>query len=453
MNVHFIAIGGAAMHNLALALHHQGHTVTGSDDQIFEPSRSRLAKYNLLPPAEGWFPEKITSQIDAIILGMHAKPDNPELQKALAQKIPTYSFPEFLYEQTKHKTRIVIGGSHGKTTITAMIMHVLRKREMPFDYMVGAQLEGFDTMVGFSAESKIAIFEGDEYLSSPLDKRSKFLHYHADIAVINGIAWDHINVFPTFESYLQTFKSFITQLPDEGKLFYYNQDKHLRDLIKNTITQASIEPYKHVEYTPHESGYQVSCNGNTYTMQFFGRHNMQNMEAAHKVCNELGIPSDEFFSAMQSFRGAARRLEQIPNQSPVKLYRDFAHAPSKVKATVEALREMYPNKRMAAVFELHTYSSLTKDFLKDYQNTLQAADKAMVYFNPHTLIIKRLPAISKTEVREAFNRKDLVVYNDSKKLSQDIKTLMKDPPELLLLMSSGNFDNLNITAILEQTEG
>jgi UDP-N-acetylmuramate: L-alanyl-gamma-D-glutamyl-meso-diaminopimelate ligase len=453
MNVHFIAIGGAAMHNLALALHHQGHTVTGSDDQIFEPSRSRLAKYNLLPPAEGWFPEKITSQIDAIILGMHAKPDNPELQKALAQKIPTYSFPEFLYEQTKHKTRIVIGGSHGKTTITAMIMHVLRKREMPFDYMVGAQLEGFDTMVGFSAESKIAIFEGDEYLSSPLDKRSKFLHYHADIAVINGIAWDHINVFPTFESYLQTFKSFITQLPDEGKLFYYNQDKHLRDLIKNTITQASIEPYKHVEYTPHESGYQVSCNGNTYTMQFFGRHNMQNMEAAHKVCNELGIPSDEFFSAMQSFRGAARRLEQIPNQSPVKLFRDFAHAPSKVKATVEALREMYPNKRMAAVFELHTYSSLTKDFLKDYQNTLQAADKAMVYFNPHTLIIKRLPAISKTEVREAFNRKDLVVYNDSKKLSQDIKTLMKDPPELLLLMSSGNFDNLNITAILEQTEG
>ncbi len=453
MNVHFIAIGGAAMHNLALALHHQGHTVTGSDDQIFEPSRSRLAKYNLLPENEGWFPEKITPKVDAIILGMHAKSDNPELKQALVQKIPTYSFPEFLYEQAKNKTRIVIGGSHGKTTITAMIMHVLRNKEVPFDYMVGAQLEGFDTMVGFSSDSDIAIFEGDEYLSSPLDKRSKFLHYHAHIAVINGIAWDHINVFPTFDSYLETFKSFIAQLPDSGKLFYYNEDKHLRDLIKNTPCRGTLQAYDHVVYTPDENGYQVSYNGKAFKMQFFGRHNMQNMEAAHKVCSELGISSDEFFSAMQSFLGAARRLEQIPNQSPVKLFRDFAHAPSKVKATVEALREMYPNKRMAAIFELHTYSSLTKEFLKDYQNTLQAADHAMVYFNPHTLTIKRLPAISKSEVREAFNRKDLVVYNDSKELSEDLKKIMKDPPELLLLMSSGNFDNLNMTAILEQTEG
>jgi len=453
MNVHFIAIGGAAMHNLALALHQQGHAISGSDDQVFEPSRSRLANKGLLPDQEGWFPEKITKTIDTVILGMHAKPDNPELKEALKQNIPTYSFPEFLYQQTRNKKRVVIGGSHGKTTITAMIMHALKAQDISFDYMVGAQLEGFDTMVGFSENSDIALFEGDEYLSSPLDKCSKFLHYHADIAVINGIAWDHINVFPTFKSYLGAFAKFIEQVPAQGKLFYYHHDVHLKALLNTVPTKATTTPYTRVSYSAKEEGYQVHHQNKTYNMPVFGQHNMQNMEAAHKVCSELGVTSEDFFTAMQSFRGAARRLEAVNTKAPLKVFRDFAHAPSKVKATVEALREMYPSKQIMAILELHTYSSLNKEFLKDYQNTLKHTDKAVIYFNPHTLKSKQLPPISRQEIKNAFDHDNLLVYNDSKELARSLTTSLKNPPNVVLFMSSGNFDNLNITAIIEQTEG
>ncbi|MFO7939425.1 MAG: Mur ligase family protein [Bacteroidales bacterium] len=450
MNVHFIAIGGAAMHNLALALHQQGHKISGSDDQVFEPSKSRLANEGLLPKKEGWFPEKITLAIDTVILGMHAKPDNPELKKAMELNIPTYSFPEFLYQQTKNKKRVVIGGSHGKTTITSMIMHVMRAQNIAFDYMVGAQLEGFKTMVGFSDHSQIALFEGDEYLSSPLDKQSKFLHYHADIAVINGIAWDHINVFPTFESYLDTFAKFIAQLPAKGKLFYYQHDVHLKNLLSKVPTKVTTTPYTRVNYSAAEEGYQVHSENKTYNVSLFGQHNMQNMEAAHNVCSELGIASDDFFTAMQSFRGAARRLETVDTKAPIKIFRDFAHAPSKVKATVEAVREMYPSKQIMAILELHTYSSLTKRFLKDYQHTLSDAEQALVYFNPHTLKIKQLPPISSQEIKEAFGRDDILVYNDSKDLASRLIAAQKNPPDVVLLMSSGNFDNLNIPLLLEQ---
>ena len=198
MNVHLIAIGGSAMHNMAIAMHKKGFNVTGSDDEIFEPSKTRLAKLNLLPAKEGWDTNNIHKGIDAVILGMHARADNPELLKAQELGLKIYSYPEYIYEQTKDKTRIVIGGSHGKTSITAMILHVLNYHKVDCDYMVGAQLDGFDTMVKLTKEAKIAVIEGDEYLSSPIDRRPKFHLYKPNIAILSGIAWDHINVFPTF---------------------------------------------------------------------------------------------------------------------------------------------------------------------------------------------------------------------------------------------------------------
>lgn len=451
MNVHFIAIGGAAMHNLALALHQQGHKITGSDDEIFDPSRSRLAAQNLLPQTEGWHAERVDNKLDAVIVGMHAKEDNPELQKAIDLKLPVFSFPEFLYQQTRNKKRVVIAGSHGKTTVTSMIMHVLKEQSIPFDYMVGAQIEGFETMVGFSDKSHIAIFEGDEYLTSPLDKRSKFMHYHPDIAVINGIAWDHINVFPTFESYLNTFRNFINSLHPQASLYYFSEDQNLKDLTENKKSDIKTIPYTHVKYTSQQNNYQIQYKGKQYPLQIIGRHNMQNIEAAHKVCCELGINSEVFFASISTFKGAARRLEPIQTTLPIKIYRDFAHAPSKVKATTEAIREAYPTKEVIAILELHTYSSLTKSFLADYKNALNSANQAVVYYNPHTLKIKRLPAISKEEIMEAFQNKSLIVFDNEKELSAFFNTLRQHLPDILLLMSSGNFSNLNITKILEQS--
>jgi UDP-N-acetylmuramate: L-alanyl-gamma-D-glutamyl-meso-diaminopimelate ligase len=445
MQIHLIAIGGAVMHNLALALHQLGYQVTGSDDEIFEPSLSRLQKQGLLPAEKGWFPEKIHDKLDAVILGMHARADNPELLKAKALGLAVYSFPEYVYEQSKHKTRVAICGSHGKTTITSMIMHVLQQRKMAFDYLVGAQLAGFETMVQFS-DAPLMIIEGDEYFASPLDKRPKFLHYQSQITLISGIAWDHFNVFPTFNNYTDQFKQLMEGTKSSDTLIVFNDDTNIQSLINESKIAATIISYQTPEYVLNNHKFQISTTTNQYTFSIFGRHNMQNMEGAKKVCNALGISDADFYTAMQSFKGAAKRLEILKQNNDHIIFRDFAHAPSKVEATVNAVKEQYPEKNLVACLELHTYSSLNKDFINQYYNTMQKADVRIVYFNPHTLTLKKLPHLSTAEVQHYFNDTNMHVVNDSAQLLLLLQKLNIVNTNLLL-MSSGNFDNLDLTIL------
>ena len=445
MQIHLIAIGGAVMHNLALALHQLGYQVTGSDDEIFEPSLSRLQKQGLLPAERGWFPEKIHDKLDAVILGMHARADNPELLKAKALGLAVYSFPEYVYEQSKHKTRVAICGSHGKTTITSMIMHVLQQRKMAFDYLVGAQLAGFETMVQFS-DAPLMIIEGDEYFASPLDKRPKFLHYQSQITLISGIAWDHFNVFPTFNNYTDQFKQLMEGTKSSDTLIVFNDDTNIQSLINESKIAANIISYQTPEYVLNNHKFQINTSTDQYTFSIFGRHNMQNMEGAKKVCNALGISDSDFYTAMQSFKGAAKRLEILKQTNDHIIFRDFAHAPSKVEATVNAVKEQYPEKILVACLELHTFSSLNKDFINQYYNTMQKADVRIVYFNPHTLTLKKLPPLSTTEVQQYFNDNDMHVVNDSAQLLLLFQKLNIVNTNLLL-MSSGNFDNLDLTIL------
>ena len=443
MKVHFIAIGGSAMHNLAISLCKKAYQISGSDDEIFEPSRSRLEKHGILPEKFGWDLDKITPELDAIILGMHARNDNPELIRARELNLKIYSYPEYLYEQTKNKIRVVIGGSHGKTTITSMIMHVLKYHKKTFDYMVGAQIEGFETMVSISDDAPVAIFEGDEYLSSPIDRRPKFHLYNPNIAVISGIAWDHINVFPTFENYKEQFSIFIDKIKEGGSLFYCNLDTVLNEVVRkseNNIKKSGygIHPYiskNGITYLLHED--------NEIPLKIFGEHNLQNITAAKLVCNQLDISDTEFYEAITLFKGAANRLEILAENNSTKIFKDFAHSPSKLKATVNAVKDQYSQKQLCAVMELHTFSSLNADFLDEYKDSMNKSDIAIVYFNPKVIEHKQLQAISKEQVRRAFNNDFLKVFTDQKKLIDFIKQtdfLNKN----LLLMSSGNFSGIDL---------
>lgn len=443
MKVHFIAIGGSAMHNLAIALHMKGYRISGSDDEIFEPSKGRLAVLGLLPASEGWDPARIQPGLDAVILGMHAKKDNPELLKAQELGLPIFSYPEYLYEQSKSKQRIVIGGSHGKTTITAIILHVLKACDIDCDYMVGAQLEGFDVMVKLTDDARYMIFEGDEYLTSPIDPRPKFHLYKPDIALISGIAWDHINVFPTFEIYVEQFSEFIRQVTPGGSLIFYESDETLRHIALETRNDIEIIPYDLPDYSIHDGTTEIIHGGNGYPLKVFGKHNLQNINGARLVCNQIGISNETFFHAVQSFRGASKRLEHIGGNESTLVFKDFAHAPSKLKATTRAVKEQYPEKKLVACMELHTYSSLSKDFLNHYRASMDDADTAIVYFSPHALSLKRLPEITKEQVVEGFGRPDLEVYNDPELLLD--RLLQEDWKEkVLLMMSSGNFDGIDI---------
>jgi UDP-N-acetylmuramate: L-alanyl-gamma-D-glutamyl-meso-diaminopimelate ligase len=450
MRIHFIAIGGAVMHNLALALHHKNYEVTGSDDEIREPSYSRLLVTGLLPESMGWFPHKITADLDAVILGMHARADNPELIRATELGIRVYSFPEFLYEQTKDKIRVVIAGSHGKTTTTAMIMHVLRALGRKFDYMVGSQLEGFDTMVGLSHDAPVAIFEGDEYLTSPLDRRPKFLWYKPHIAVITGIAWDHINVFPTFEGYRHQFELLTQQMAPNAKLIYFDQDEvHIPEVIARIPDDVLAIGYAPPAYSQYEDGMEIaSLNGNFYKLKVFGRHNAANAAAALEVCAQLGISEHSFWLAMQSFGGTARRLQLLAKSHGRRAFLDFAHAPSKLAATIQAVKEQYPDDKLLACFELHTFSSLNADFLSEFATTMQWADTAVVYFDAHTLAHKKLPPIAPETLAQAFGRADLVVITNPK-IFADFLIAQKASHEVLLLMSSGNFSNQNTSQLAD----
>lgn len=442
MRIHLIAIGGAVMHNMALALKASGHTVSGSDDEIFEPSRSRLLNAGLLPSAPGWFPEKITDDLDAVILGMHARADNPELLQAQKLPIPIYNFPEYVYEQSRHAIRVAICGSHGKTTITSMIMHVLKSTGKHFDYLVGAQLAGFDTMVQFSG-APIMIIEGDEYFASPLDKRPKFLFFQPQIALISGIAWDHFNVFPTYENYVHQFVQLADSMTETSLLIVQGEDAEIDRMLTGSRFSGKVERYVTAEYTVESSGLRVHYAGIDYPMHIFGRHNIQNMEGARKVCAALGIDAHDFYSAMQHFQGAAKRLEVFHQTEDHIIFRDFAHAPSKVRATTDAVKEQFPNHRLVACLELHTFSSLNKTFIDQYRNTMASADVRIVYFNPHTVAHKKLPELSPDEVKTAFNDTTLTVINDSNTLISLLKSLNVANTHILL-MSSGNFDNLDL---------
>lgn len=445
MRVHLIAIGGAVMHNMALALQESGHSVSGSDDEIFEPSRTRLQRKGLLPEVMGWFPERISPELDAVILGMHARADNPELLRAQELGLPIYNFPEYVYEQSKNAIRVAICGSHGKTTITSMIIHVLRQKQMHFDYLVGAQLAGFETMVRFSG-APVMIIEGDEYFASPLDKRPKFLFYHPQIALISGIAWDHFNVFPTYASYVHQFTQLANVMAADSTLIVQGEDAEINNMISGSTFTGEVLPYFTPEYTVADGHITLQYAGTSYTMHIFGKHNMQNMEGARQVCAKLGIDTADFYAAMQTFTGAAKRLEVFKSTDDHIIFRDFAHAPSKVQATTAAVKEQFPQHRLVACLELHTFSSLNKGFIDQYRNTMRDADVRIVYFNPHTLALKKLPPLSTEEVQAYFNDPELTVMNDSNQLLALLKSLNIANTHLLL-MSSGNFDNLDLSIL------
>jgi UDP-N-acetylmuramate: L-alanyl-gamma-D-glutamyl-meso-diaminopimelate ligase len=448
--VHFIAIGGSVMHNLAIALHHKGYEVTGSDDEILEPSRGRLQQVGLLPPEIGWFPEKIHPGLEAVILGMHARMDNPELLRAQEFGIRIYSYPEYIYQQSVDKQRVVIAGSHGKTTITSMILHVLHFHGRKFDYLVGAKIEGFDTTVKLTEDAPIIIIEGDEYLSSPLDRQPKFLHYHHHIGLISGIAWDHINVYPTFEDYVRQFEEFADASPKGGVLIFDETD----DLVA-VICRKEREDVASMEYTMHK---HVIRNGQTYLItpdsvevpvRVFGEHNMKNISGARTVLARIGIGDRRFYEAIQSFKGAANRLELLGESPYTTIYKDFAHAPSKLEATTQAVREQFPNRQLIACLELHTFSSLNKTFLNQYRDTFNEADESIVYYNPHTLAHKRLENLSEEDVRAAFNNPNLRVFTDSQALkAMLLQHQWKD--KNLLLMSSGNFNGLDMKQLASE---
>jgi len=446
MNVHFIAIGGAAMHNLALALHHKGMQVTGSDDTIFEPSKSRLNAAGLLPTSFGWFSEKITKNLDAVVLGMHAKQDNPELLKAQELGLKIYSYPEFLYEQSKHKTRVVIGGSHGKTTITAMILHVLNYHDIEVDYMVGAQLEGFDVMVKLTDDADFMVLEGDEYLSSPIDRRPKFHLYQPNIALLSGIAWDHINVFPTFENYLDQFKIFVDSITVGGSISYNTEDPHVKSIVEDSENQIRKFPYQTPEYTIEEGVTYLDTKEGPLPLEVFGAHNLNNLAGSKWICQQMGVDQDDFYEAISSFSGASKRLEKVAENTSCVVYKDFAHSPSKVKATTEAVKSQYPNRPLVACLELHTYSSLNTIFLEQYKGTLDAADTAVVFYSPQAVEIKKLDSVSETQIETAFEREDLIVFTDPTRFKNYI-TSLEFAQKTVLLMSSGSYGNLDFETL------
>ncbi|NQX96526.1 MAG: peptidoglycan synthetase [Flavobacteriales bacterium] len=449
MRVHFIAIGGSAMHNLAIALHKKGFNVTGSDDEIFEPSKGRIAKHGLLPNKFGWDENRITTELDAVILGMHARIDNPELLKAQELGVKVYSYPEYIYEQSKDKIRVVIGGSHGKTSITSMVLHVLEKCNKKFDYMVGAQLEGFDTMVEIT-DAKIIILEGDEYLSSPIDRRPKFHLYHPNIALISGIAWDHINVFPTFENYVEQFSEFIKLIEKDGKLIYCKADAEVNKIALMT-SNPDIDRigYQTPDNVINNGITSVLVEGNEIPLQIFGDHNLQNLNGARLICNELKINDNQFYEAIQDFKGASKRLELIAATDNTAIYKDFAHSPSKLKATTQAVKKQYPNRELIACMELHTFSSLNKEFLQEYKNSMSSADEAYVYYSNHTLEHKKLEAITPEQVKAAFGSENVKIYNDSDELFGMLKAKEWND-KVLLLMSSGNFDGKDLNGFGEK---
>jgi len=448
MNVHFIAIGGAAMHNLAIALHNKGYQITGSDDTIFDPSKSRLHAKGLLPSSFGWYPEKISSNLDAIVLGMHAKSDNPELIKAQSLDLKIYSYPEFLFEQSKNKTRVVIGGSHGKTTITYMILHVMHYHGQDVDYMVGAQLKGFDVMVKLTDENDFIVLEGDEYLSSPIDRRPKFHLYKPNIALLSGIAWDHINVFPTYDNYVEQFKIFVDSIVEGGSINYNEEDAEVKQVVEASTNTIRKIAYKTPEYRVSNGSTLLETSEGLLPVEIFGKHNLNNLAGAKWICQHMGIDEDDFYEAIATFAGASKRLEKIAESDGCIVFKDFAHSPSKVEATTNAVKEQFQERLLVACLELHTYSSLNAEFLQQYKGALDAADIAVVFYSPNAVAIKNLKEVSHEQIKNAFDKNDLIIYNNPV-LFQEYLFSMNFNDKTLLLMSSGDYGGLNFKDLKE----
>ena len=445
-NIYFIAIGGSAMHNLAIALHLSGNKVSGSDDEIFDPSKGRLEKYGLMPTQMGWDESRINSDIDLVILGMHARENNPELIKAQELGLPIFSYPEYIYEATKDKIRVVIGGSHGKTTITSMILHVLNFHKIENDYMVGAQLEGFEVMVKLTTSAKIAVLEGDEYLSSPIDRRPKFHLYSPNIALLTGIAWDHINVFPTFENYCEQFEIFVNKIEEQGSLIYFSGDKEIEKIVSKSDRKIDFVSYSTPEYSIYNGVTTLKDGSQEVELEIFGEHNLQNLNGARLVCEKIGVSSAQFYKAIQSFGGASKRLETVSKNSKTHILKDFAHSPSKLKATTKAVKEQYPERELIACIELHTFSSLNQEFLAQYKNTMLDADRAFVYFSPKAIEHKKLAMLSESNVKTAFFSENVTVFTNSDELMKTVKSINFENTNLLL-MSSGNFDGVDFEAL------
>ncbi|MFC5282891.1 UDP-N-acetylmuramate--L-alanine ligase [Pedobacter alpinus] len=447
MRVHFIAIGGAAMHNLAIALHLKGFNVSGSDDVVYEPSKTRLQKSGILPKQEGWIPENITKDIDAVILGMHARIDNPELLKAQELGLPIYSYPEYIYQQSLNKKRIVVGGSHGKTTITSMILHVLNHYKKDFDYLVGAQIAGFENMVKLS-DAPLIVIEGDEYLASPIDRRPKFHLYYAHVGIISGVAWDHINVFPTFDSYKLQFDIFIDTIEDKGTLIYCEEDEVLKDLVLNHKFKQNLNCIAY--HTPPfeiENGItSLNFENKLIALNVFGRHNLMNLTAARFACQEAGINEEDFYTAIVSFTGAAKRLEKLGETDRSVVYKDFAHSPSKLKATIDAVKEQFVNRKLIACIELHTFSSLNEDFLKEYDGTMNGAEIAIVFIDKKTFVQKNMKPFTEDDVFNSFNKEGLKFFDNTDKIKQYIETF-KSSDNNLLMMSSGTFGGIDLVTL------
>ena len=446
MNIHFIAIAGAAMHNLAIALHDKGYKITGSDDSIFEPSKSRLDKKGLLPKQLGWSTDNINDSLDAVVLGMHAKDGNVELEKAKELGLKIYSYPEFIYEMSKGKTRVVIGGSHGKTTITSMILHVLNYHEKDVDYMVGAQLDGFETMVKLTEENDFIILEGDEYLSSALDLRPKFHLYNPNIALISGIAWDHINVFETEEKYNKQFDIFIDKIASGGMLVYNSEDKTLNDIAENNTNPIKKYPYETIKHSIVDGITYIETPEGDMDLEIFGLHNISNLSGAKWICQLIGIDEMDFFEAIQPFKGASKRLEKIYQSEETVIYKDFAHSPSKVDATNKSVKAQYKNRKLISVFELHTYSSLNPDFIGKYKDSLNSSDNAIVFMDEEALKIKGKNFFTKQEIRKAFNREDIEIMYSKDELLNSMKSLDYNN-SVVLMMSSGNYSGIELSEL------
>ncbi|MBK9042800.1 MAG: peptidoglycan synthetase [Saprospiraceae bacterium] len=437
--VHFIAIGGAAMHNIAIDMHQLGYEVSGSDDEIYEPSLSRLKEVGILPDKMGWFPEKIHNALEFIVLGMHAKIDNPELIRAKELGVVVYSYPELVYTLSMNKKRVVVAGSHGKTTITSMILHVLSKCNIDFDYLVGAQIVGFKNMVRIS-DAPLIVLEGDEYLSSPVDLRPKIHHYHPHITVLTGIAWDHINVFPVYEDYKNVFLTYINNLEDNAIVIYNEEDKEVASVIHSTKKNIRYIPYRTLQRL--DSLDFIEYDGEKFSISVIGNHNLSNMSAAMMVCKQLGISEKDFFNSIADFTGAAKRLQLIAENNNRKIFLDFAHAPSKVNATTKANKQWYGDKKLLAVFELHTFSSLDSNFLPQYSHTLKDADAVIVFYSEHTLKMKNKPVLDKDFVKKCFQFPGMVVLTDKEKLLEELNQ-SKYKDYNILLMTSGTFDQLD----------
>ena len=448
MKAHFIAIGGSVMHQLAIALLKKGYEITGSDDEIFEPARTNLEKAGILPAKEGWFREKVHGRLDAVILGMHAKADNPELIRAKELDLPVYSFPEFIFEVSKNKKRIVVGGSHGKTTTTSMIMHVLKKMEKKFDYLVGAKLEGFDQSVSIT-DAPIIVCEGDEYPASVLEKRPKFHFLFPHIAIITGIAWDHINVFPTFEMYLEQFNIFINKIEPGGVLIYNDTDPILKKLVSDHPSKVQRIGYGIPKHEIREGKTVIRIDGKEGELKVFGNHNLLNLHAAYLACKQLGIDAQQFIDSISTFKGASKRLELLAGNASTNVYRDFAHAPSKVKATMDAVKQQFPERKLIAALELHTYSSLNEKFMNEYNGAMEAADSAAVFYSKHALEIKRLPDLPKEKIIDGFGKEGLKVFNQKSELEEWLVSQSYEDSNLLL-MSSGNYDGIDVTTFAHQ---